>query len=75
MVQLNRYGRPVKLGILTEEAYRAKSPYESFSREEVILRMANSLATYKYYNTLEEDLWMYTEDYVKQEGWEVPGNG
>lgn len=65
MQQVNKYGDPVELDLLTEEVYRRFNAAIWIDEE----YMQEVLKQFKYYNKLSDELWMYSEDFVKQNGW------
>jgi len=62
---VNKYGDPVELDLLTEEVYKAYNAAFGIDEEQ----MKKELQQNKYYNKLADELWMYSEDFVKQNGW------
>ncbi len=65
MPQVNKYGDPVELALLTEEAYKAYNAAIRIDEKQ----MNKDLKQYKYYNKFADTLWMYSEDFVKKNGW------
>lgn len=66
MPQVNKYGDPVELDLLTEEVYRRFNAAIRIDED----YMQEVLKQFKYYNKLSDELWMYSEEFVKQNGWE-----
>jgi hypothetical protein len=62
--QVNKYGDPVELAFLTEEVYKTYNAAFRIDEEQ----MKKDLQENKYYHKLADELWMYSEDFVKRNG-------
>lgn len=72
--QKNKYGDPVKLGILHEEIYMSYAPeIREDQKEEYKKQMEKALEQYEFYNVLDgETLHMYSRSFAEAKGWEIP---
>jgi len=59
---VDKSGNPIELGLLTEEVLRVKG----FTDEEQI---KETLSKFKYYNKRMDGLYIYSEQFVRQNGW------